>query len=286
MKCSHSTAETVSTPYLCKVARIEAISPEVVDVFTLSLRLRDSGETWESYLPGQFNMLYVPGCGEVAISISGSLPSREVLFHTIRKVGRVTEAIANLKVGDELGVRGPYGSSWPTESCRGSDVILVAGGLGLAPLRPAIEAILQDRDAYRQVTLLIGARSPDLLLFPNDYARWRNAGIDLQLTVDRDPDDLGYTIGVVPLLIDRLNVKAPEKTQVMICGPEIMMEYSARSLLKHGIPAKSLFLSMERNMQCAVGFCGHCQIGPEFVCKDGPVLAYPRVQPYWQVRDL
>jgi len=125
-----------------------------------------------------------------------------------------------------------------------------------------------------------------LLLFPNDYSRWRNAGIDLQVTVDRDPNDLGYTIGVVPLLIDRLNVKAPEETQVMICGPEIMMEYSARSLLKHGIPAKSIFLSMERNMQCAVGFCGHCQIGPEFVCKDGPVLAYPRVQPYWQVRDL
>jgi len=155
MKCSNSTAEVVTTPYLCKVARIEAVCPEVADVFTLSLRLRESGETWDRYLPGQFNMLYVPGCGEVAISISGSVLSREVLFHTIRKVGRVTEAIAKLKVGDELGVRGPYGSSWPTETCRGSDVILVAGGLGLAPLRPAIEAIIQERDAYRQVTLLI-----------------------------------------------------------------------------------------------------------------------------------
>jgi len=188
--------------------------------------------------------------------------------------------------GAEIGMRGPYGRAWPLAQCCGKNIVLLAGGLGFAPLKPVIESVLRERQKYGSVTVFIGARSPELLLFSVDYPRWKACDIEIQVTVDRDPHNLGYVTGVVPLLIDRWQPSDSIETVALVCGPEIMMEYSARSLLKKGLKATSIYVSLERNMQCAVGFCGHCQLGPTFVCKDGPVLSYDRVQNAFAVRDL
>ena len=270
--------------WLPQIAVIKKIQPEVDDVATYFIELKNRSPMF--YAPGQFNMLYVPGCGEVAISISGHSEDQTTLQHTIRYVGRVTHAIADQKAGAEIGLRGPYGNPWPLQKGYGRDVAIVAGGLGLAPLKPVIEAIVQQRHEFRKVHLFIGARSPELLLFAYDYPRWLDAGIDVQVTVDRDIQHLGYTTGVVPLLIDRTFFSDPLHTVAFVCGPEIMMEYSARSLLKKRLESNAIYVSLERNMQCAVGFCGHCQLGSHFLCKDGPVLAYDRVQASLMVRDL
>jgi NAD(P)H-flavin reductase len=270
--------------WLPQIAVIKQIRPEVEDVATFFMELKHRAPIF--YAPGQFNMLYVPGCGEVAISISGHAEENRVLQHTIRYVGRVTHALADLKEGSELGLRGPYGNPWPIQQYYGRDVAIVAGGLGLAPLKPVIEAIVQKRGEFRKVHLFIGARSPELILFSYEHTRWIEAGIDVQVIVDRDIQHLGYTTVVVPLLIDRTYFSDPRHTVAFVCGPEIMMEYSARSLLKKRLESNSIYVSLERNMQCAVGFCGHCQLGSHFLCKDGPVLAYDRVQASLLVRDL
>ena len=275
-----------SQVWLPQVAVIESIRPEVTGVATYFIRLREEVQGPFAFAPGQFNMLYIPGCGEVAISLSGCSEDGRILEHTIRHAGRVTNVIASLQPGAEIGLRGPYGTAWPLDQCWGKNIVLLAGGLGFAPLKPAIESILRERQKYGSVTVFIGARSPELLLFSADYPRWRACDIEIQVTVDRDPLNLGYVTGVVPLLIDRWQPANSLETVALVCGPEIMMEFSARSLRKKGLDAKSIYVSLERNMQCAVGFCGHCQVGPTFVCKDGPVLSYDRVQNLLAVRDL
>lgn len=272
--------------WLPRVVVVESIECEVDGVATYSLRNKNDEIKFSPFVPGQFNMLYIPGCGEAAISICGSSRNGILLRHTIRHVGRVTNAIAQLQIGSELGLRGPYGTPWPVAECTEKDVVLVAGGLGLAPLRPVIEAIVSERQKFHQVNLFIGARTPDLLLFAREYEAWARADINVQITVDRDPQELGYHTGVVPQLIDRWQPRDPQNLVAMVCGPEVMMDYSARSLQNKGLEAGSIFLSLERNMQCAVGVCGHCQLGPDFICKNGPVLKYERVQQYFAVRDL
>lgn len=272
--------------WLPRVVVVDSIEPEVDGVATYSLRAKSKDKDSTQFAPGQFNMLYIPGCGEVAISISGSSHDGTLMRHTIRHVGRVTNAIANLQPGSELGLRGPYGTAWPLAECMEKDVVLVAGGLGLAPLRPVIEAIVSERHRFHKVNLFIGARSPELLLFAKEYEAWTQADINVQVTVDRDPQELGYHTGVVPLLIDRWQPRDREKLVAMVCGPEVMMDYSARSLQNKGLKGESIYLSLERNMQCAVGVCGHCQLGPDFICKNGPVLKYDRVKHYFAVRDL
>lgn len=285
--CDQSSLQTKgNSVWLPQVVMIESIRPEVQDVATYCVRHRDESQGPFAFAPGQFNMLYVPGCGEVAISISGASEDGKVLEHTIRHTGRVTNVIASLQPGAEIGIRGPFGRAWPLGECQAKNIVLLAGGLGFAPLKPVIESIIRERQKYGAVTLFIGTRSPELLLFNVDYERWRAFDIEIQVTVDRDPQNLGYVTGVVPLLIDRWQPLNSAETVAMVCGPEIMMEYSARSLLKKGLEASSIYVSLERNMQCAVGFCGHCQLGPTFVCKDGPVLSYDRVQDAFAVRDL
>lgn len=285
--CENSQSQARSRSiWLPRVVVVDSIESEVDGVATYSLRAKSKDKASTRFAPGQFNMLYIPGCGEVAISISGSSQDGTLMRHTIRHVGRVTNAIANLQPGSELGLRGPYGTPWPLAECTEKDVVLVAGGLGLAPLRPVIEAIVSERHRFHKVNLFIGARSPELLLFAKEYETWMQADINVQVTVDRDPQELGYHTGVVPLLIDRWQPPDPQNLVAMVCGPEVMMDYSARSLQNKGLNAESIFLSLERNMQCAVGVCGHCQLGPDFICKNGPVLKYDRVQQYFAVRDL
>lgn len=281
-----SSKVPLDSVWLPQIAVIDKIQAEVKDVATYFLRLKHSARNKLHFAPGQFNMLYIPGCGEVAISISGLSEDGEVLQHTIRHVGRVTNMFARLQEHAEIGLRGPYGTPWPLAACRGKNVVFVAGGLGLAPLKPVIEAVIRERNQFDQVTLFIGARSPELLLFAQEYERWSANSLDIQLVVDRDPENKGYTTGVVPMLIDRWLPRNPVETVALVCGPEVMMDYSAQSLQRKGIDSPSIYVSLERNMQCAVGFCGHCQLGPNFVCKDGPVLSYDRVQGHFSVRDL
>lgn len=276
-----------ANPWLAFSVQIMGITDETPGVSTYELEFTDT-EVARNYRfqPGQFNMLYLPGVGEAAISLSGQSESGDRLRHTVRLAGNVTHSLAALGVGGRFGLRGPFGTPWPMEECRGRDVVAVAGGLGLAPLRPAIDAILNAPDEYGQLTILYGSRTPEHQLFEQVYPDWRQDGAVVNVTVDRSLPGWQGHVGVVPLLVDRMQLPDPENTVFLICGPDVMMNYTVSSALGRGVPAERIWINMERNMNCAVGLCGHCQYGPEFICKDGPVLRYDRVQPLLRVEDL
>jgi NAD(P)H-flavin reductase len=274
----------VAPAMLPEPARITRVLHELDDTVTFVLEVdRPGGFRFE---PGQFNMLYLFGGGEVAVSISGDPTEPESLVHTIRSVGSVTRPMTALARGAVVGVRGPYGTAWPMHEARGKDVVFVAGGLGLAPLRPAIYAILADRASFGRVTLLYGARGPDAILYAREIERWRAEGaIDVALTVDRAKTGWTGQVGVVTALVDVAPIDAA-RTVAFVCGPEVMMRFVARALERRGVPFGAVWVSMERNMRCAVGLCGHCQLGGTFVCKDGPVFRYDRVRRSFLVREL
>ena len=286
-RAHHEHAAVVDNPWLTQTVRIESIIAEIPDVTTYELAFVDPQLTARyRFLPGQFNMLYLPGVGEVAISISASPGSRDRWAHTIRVAGTVTQSLSRMPAGATLGLRGPYGNPWPISECHGHDVMLVAGGIGLAPLRPVIYELLSNRAQYGKVTLLLGARMPEGLLYPGEYAEWQAGGIELQSTVDRAAATWKGNVGVVTLLIDRLPLPRPDQTVLLMCGPEVMMHFTVKSARQRGIPVEHIWLSSERNMQCAVGLCGHCQLGPTFVCKDGPVFRYDHIAPFLKVEGL
>lgn len=258
---------------------------ETHDTFTLELELANGSSEFH-FAAGQFNMLYVWGVGEVAISISGDPVGSRGLVHTVRSVGTVTRAMHALKPGDELGVRGPFGSSWPVSHAEAGDVLFVAGGLGLAPLRPAIYQVLAERKRYRRIAILYGTRAPADILYKRELEKWYSR-FDLQARITVDRADGGWlgSVGVVTQLISRVQFD-PQSTTAMICGPEVMMRFTAMELEKRGVPASQMYLSMERNMKCALGLCGHCQYGSSFICKDGPVFSYDRLKPLLAVREV
>lgn len=263
---------------------VTARSQETPDTWTLELAPADGAPT--AFAPGQFNMLYAFGKGESAISISGDPDGGGPLVHTIRAVGLTTEAICRAQPGDVLGVRGPFGNSWPVEQARGGDVVVVAGGLGLAPLRPAIRALFRHRARYERVAVLYGGRSPDLLLYREEIDAWRARGdVEVKVTVDAAGRDWNGSVGVVPRLIGLAGFE-PTRATALVCGPELMMRFSVDALLERGVPADRIHLSMERNMQCGIGHCGHCQLGPTLVCRDGPVYSYDALRPWLSVREL
>jgi NAD(P)H-flavin reductase len=256
--------------------RITKVRRETHDTFTLELRPASGGKRL-SYAPGQFNMLYVFGVGEIPISISGDPADTEILVHTTRAVGHVTHVMSSLEVGDLIGVRGPFGVPWPLDAARGHDVVIVAGGIGLAPLRSAIYAVLHDRAAYGKVVVLYGTRTPKDILYRKELERLRaRFDAEVHVTVDRGLPTWQGNVGVVTALIP----KAPftsRQSVAMICGPEVMIRFSALELQRRGVLPSHIYISMERNMKCAIGLCGHCQFGGVFVCKDGPVFSYDRV---------
>jgi NAD(P)H-flavin reductase len=272
-------------PFVPRLCRVLKVRRELRDVMTLEIVLADG--TPPAFLPGQFNMLYVFGVGEAAISVSGDpAATGDCYVHTVRQVGAVSSAIASLKAGAMLGLRGPFGTSWPVEDANGCDVVIVAGGLGLAPLRPAIYHVLANRARYGRVVLLYGTRSPAELLYRSEVERWRRRfDVEIEVTVDHAGSDWYGHVGVVPLLIPRLNFD-PQSTLAMVCGPEVMMRFTANALLDAGVAAGRIYVSMERNMKCAVGLCGHCQFGPDFICKDGPVMRYDRIAGILAVREI
>lgn len=273
-------------PWLASSVRIQRIIQETPGVATYELSFDEAEAGNFSFRPGQFNMIYLPGIGEAAISISGDPSQAQTVPHTIREAGSVTHALAGLKEGASIGLRGPFGSGWPLEQCIGRDIVLVAGGIGLAPLRPVIYEVLGDRDRFGEVTLLYGSRSPSGLLFSDEFAAWRAGGVAVKTTVDRSDEDWGGNVGVVTLLLDRLSLSCPSETVLMTCGPEVMMWYTVQSALARGLSESSVHVSLERNMNCAIGLCGHCQFGPEFICRDGPVFPYHRVASILRVDDL
>jgi len=250
---------------------------------TVTLRV-DAGRF--GFRPGQFNMLYAFGVGEVAISISGDPGRPEGLVHTVRSVGMVSDALCRLRPGDWIGVRGPFGSGWPVDLAGGRDVLVVAGGVGMAPLRPAVHALARRRREVGRVSLLLGARTPAQVLYAPELRRLgARAGIDVQVTVDAATTDWEGHVGVVPTLLGRAAFE-PARTLAMVCGPEAMMRFTVAELRRLGVAEESIWVSLERNMHCGVGLCGHCQLGPVLVCRDGPVLRLDAVSALLGVREV
>lgn len=269
-------------PMVPVLGRVLARRQDLSDIVSLDVEV----DGWQGFAPGQFNMLSVFGVGEVPISISGPMSDRTRIVHTIRDVGAVSHALARMGPGAIMGLRGPYGMPWPVARARGRDVVVVAGGLGLAPVRPVLYHILENRDDFGKVTLLYGARSPKDILFASELSDWRGRlDLGVEVTVDRADASWHGHVGVVTALLRGADFD-PAKTTAFVCGPEVMMRFAAGGLVDAGVAATEVFVSMERNMQCGIGLCGHCQLGPVFVCKDGPVFDWATMKPLMSVKEL
>lgn len=280
-----SSATAITEPMVPEPYVFRGVAKETPDTFTLTLEPENEAGG-SLFQPGQFSMLWVFGVGELPISISGQPWQRDRLVYTVRSVGQATHALVSQKVGGDVGVRGPFGTGWPIEAARGHDVIVVAGGIGLAPLRPVIYHVLRNRKEYGRLVVLYGSRSPHDLLYRKELTSWARQP-DTQVLVTVDYGGIGWHghVGVVTTLFKYARLQ-PSRSIAMVCGPEIMMRFVTRELETHGLKRADIYLSMERNMKCAVGFCGHCQYGPYFVCKDGPVFPYESIRPLMEKYEL
>jgi len=275
----------LSDPMVPRLARVIRRWREAPQTWTIEIESDRSGVE-AAFEAGQFNMLYAFGVGEIPVSMSSDPAARQQVQHTVHAVGPVSAALARLQPGDTVGVRGPFGTGWPLAMAAGRDVIIVAGGLGLAPLRSAICRVLAERQRYGRISILYGARSPDDILFLSELAAWRAVrGVTVEVTVDHATDAWRSHVGAVTMLISRTAFD-PTDSIAMVCGPEIMMRFAIAALTRTGLPNDAIYLSMERNMKCAIGFCGHCQFGPTFVCKDGPVFRHDRVRDLLQLEEI
>ena len=264
---------------------VKQVDKETPDTFSLVVHpLKHSNGT--GFLPGQFSMVSVYGVGALPISISGDPAQQKSLVYTVRSVGKATNALVNRRVGEEVGVRGPFGRGWPLDAARGKDIVIVAGGIGLAPLRPLIYQVLQHRALYGRLVVLYGARSPREVLFRSELKAWaRQRETQILTTVDYGGLNWHGHVGVVTTLMKYARLQ-PSRSVAMICGPEIMMRFVTRDLEAQGVRRKDIYVSMERNMKCGIGFCGHCQYGPHFICKDGPVFCYEQIRPLLDKYEL
>ncbi len=273
-------------PMVPATLRVVGRRRETADTWTLEL---DAGASPLAFGPGQFTMIGAAGRGEVPISISGDPDRPERLVHTVRAVGPATRAICATEPGRALAVRGPFGGPWPVAQAEGGDVAIVAGGIGLAPLRPAVLHVLARRERFGRVLVFYGGRTPDQLLYTGELDDWRARGAVVRVTVDAAEGGASApwrgSVGVVTTLLERAGLDGPATT-AMICGPELMMRFAVGALRDRGVAAERIHLSMERNMQCAIGHCGHCQLGPTLVCRDGPVYRYSELARWLTVREL
>lgn len=277
-----ATLPRIADPMTPRVAHVRKRRREIAQVVTLEIEARDL----RGFAPGQFNMLTAFGVGEAAISLSGDPAEPGHIVHTIRAVGPVSNALAALEPGAPIGLRGPFGRGWPMAEAAGRDVVVVAGGLGLAPLRPAIYRLLAEREKYGRILLLFGARSPEDILFRHELESWRSRlDVEVEATVDHARGDWRGNVGVVTALVSRASFD-PARTLAMLCGPEIMMRFVAATLRDRGVREEAIYLSMERNMKCAVAWCGHCQFGPVFVCRDGPVFRLDELRGLLAVKEI
>jgi NAD(P)H-flavin reductase len=279
------TDVAVIEPMLPRQYRVRRIRKETHDSFTIELTPVDGASEF-TFAAGQFNMLYVFGVGEVPISISGDPTDTRTLVHTTRAVGAVTRTMRNLKPGDVIGVRGPFGTHWPVEEAVGSDVLIIGGGIAFAPLRPIVYQILSQREKYGKVVLLYGARSPADILYRRELEKWRaRLDLEVEVTVDRASPAWRGNVGVVTTLIPKAPCD-PLSTVAMVCGPEVMMRYVVQGLRQCGLEPEDIYISMERNMKCGIGLCGHCQLGPMFICKDGPIFRYDKIEQWFLKREI
>ncbi len=278
-------------PYLPREAVIVERIQESPTVFTLRLELSDSGQHGSyRFEPGQFNMLYLFGVGEIPISIVSDPLDDHLLDHTVRVVGRVTRALSGLQAGDRIGLRGPFGNGWPLHRARNKDVLILTGGLGCAPAVSVIRQVLKNRQHYGHLTIMQGVKHLEDLIWREQYEQWQKAtDTEVLLAADVVDQDWHWQIdlvqGLVTALFDRVPLRA-DSSIVMMCGPEPMMNASAKELVQRGFEEQQIWMSMERNMQCGVGHCGHCQTGGSFVCKDGPVFPYPRIKPLLGIKGF
>lgn len=274
-------------PYVPMVAEIVERIDEAKGIFTLRLRLRDPEQAARySFVPGQFNMVYLYGVGEVPISIVSDPLDEHGLDHTIRAVGRVTEGLACLQAGAQVGIRGPFGRGWPVDAAQGKDVLIITGGLGCAPVVAMIEYVLRRREQFGRLVIMQGVKHSSDLIYHDKYTRWA-AMPDTRVLIAANSADAVWPwhVGRVTDLFEQAQLD-PARTVSMMCGPEGMMLAAADALLARGHDAGQIYLSMERNMQCAVGHCGHCQFGSRFICRDGPVFAYSEIADLMRVRGI
>lgn len=278
-----SPSNAFADPMTPRFLEVRRVRRETADTVTLQLHDPDA----RPFKPGQFNMLYLFGGGEVAISISGEPATPGKLEHTVRAVGAVTGPLAELRRGAMVGVRGPFGSAWPLEEAarRGCDLLLLAGGIGLAPLRPVIYELHCNRDRYGRVILLYGSRSPAEFLYREELPRWQRPRTHVRRIVDHGDLSWRGRIGVLTDLLAEVTFD-PLETIALMCGPEVMMRLAERALRARGTPPENIYISLERNMKCALGLCGHCMMAGSFVCKDGPVFRFSDIAPFFAVREL
>jgi NAD(P)H-flavin reductase len=269
-------------PHPCRVLEVRNEIPGCT-----TLRVETAGELGDGgFDPGQFYMIYVFGHGEVPISVSGDPVKFGELTFTVMAVGSVTQALCAVQPGATIGLRGPFGSSWPVDQVKGRDVIVMAGGLGLAPLRPSIYHMLHNRHDYNDLMLLYGTREPSSIIFQRELVDWGDASpLEVDVTVDNAGREWPGKVGVVTELLKDRTIDA-HKTSAFICGPEVMMRFSAFALLDRGVAAENIYVSMERNMQCAIKMCGRCQYGPFFICDDGPIFSFDRVERLFKIREV
>lgn len=278
-------AEPPASPWTPVPFAVRERKSETADTITIVLTPKDPAVAL-SFLPGQFNMVYVFGVGEVPISICGDTKVTDRYVHTIRVAGKISGALCNVGPGGVVGVRGPYGVGWPIEEAYGKDVVVVAGGLGLPPLRPLLYDMMRTRERFGRVEVIYGAKTPKDLVFYDEIQSWRaRSDLRFQTTVDTAGREWYGDVGVVTTRLPDARFE-PKQTVAFLCGPEIMMKLTAQALVARGVPPQSIYVSMERNMKCAVGVCGHCQFGPDFVCRNGPVFRYSTIERAFSIREV
>jgi sulfhydrogenase subunit gamma (sulfur reductase) len=276
---SHSFIQVAPNAYLPKEAEVIEFVQETKQIFTLHLRLTVPIEhATYTYDPGQFNMLYLYGVGEVAISIVSDPEHEDLLTHTINPVGRVTKGFAQLQVGQRLGIRGPFGRGWPMREAEGQDVIIISGGLGKAPIISVIHYMLRRRERFGHVTIVRKIKNVEEFIWPMLYEPWKKLPDTTVLVAStKGAPDWPWEVSPKLKILEKVKIRS-KRTIVMMCGPEGMMCSATKYLVKLGIPERAIYMSLERNMQCAIGHCGHCQFGDKFICKDGPVYSYPEIK--------
>ena len=269
---------------LPQIYRVAERRPEIENVVTLCLEPETGGPCLGA--PGQFSMLYAFGVGEVPMSISRCPSGNGPVWHTVRAVGPVSTALSRLQAGDAVGWRGPYGNVWPLDAARKKDVLLVAGGLGLAPMRPVVDHILANRESFGRAVLLYGARSPQDIVYGAELETWASChDLEVEITVDHATGGWNGHVGVVTSLIETMRLD-PEAAVSMVCGPGLMMRFTVAALEDAGCEPASIFVSMERNMKCAIAQCGRCQYGPNFICRDGPIFRYDKIKTLFRIADI
>lgn len=277
-------SESGPDPMLPRLARVRRRRRDGPQVWTLEIETPAGSAP--GFGAGQFNMLTAFGVGEVPISVCGDPADPGRLIHTIRAVGPVSTALTRLQAGAALGIRGPFGTGWPMSEAVGRDIVIIAGGLGIAPLRPALYRLLAERGRYGRIVLLYGTRSPEEILYRREIAHWRQRlDIDIEVTVDHATASWNGHVGVVTTLLSR-GAFDPRDVLALVCGPEVMMRFAVAALNEAGVADEAIWLSLERNMKCGVGLCGHCQLGTVLVCRDGPVLRHDRLRSLLAVKEF